>query len=246
MGTEAHAALQVAPDLQEAETPDDGLGAIREELREHLAVEQARHAQLADELATVKARESSLAKALSALSNEAPAPPAPPKHGASGWVPSEDKVAAVFAAVLAAGEPVTQTQVATATRQAGETTRRCMELLRERQLIRLVGTTRGGGRTFAAMPGAVATAVAPQAPKTTKSTNQWTPSPERVDAVLAALVEIGGPTGTVPLAERSGESAGVVRNALAALVEDGRAVITGTHPQNARASLYAVAPEATA
>lgn len=251
MGTNAQAALHVAPDVPAGNLDADagGLAPVIDELRGLLAVQQAAHADLAGRLAVVKAREAQLSKALAALTGEAPAPAASakPKSPPGGdWIPGEEKIAAVLAAIIEAGEPVTATVLVGIVHMAGETVRRALDELRARNQIRLVGTTRGGGRLFAAMPGAAVAAIQPPAtPPAAERT--WSAAPESVDAVVAALATFDEPRSSVAIGQAAGLSRDTARRALEVAVGEGRAAgVEGRTPQNVKVRLYVSAPAAAA
>jgi hypothetical protein len=74
-------------------------------------------------------------------------------HGKHNWQASEESIEKVLAAMKAwPEETCTQTQLTQAASLAPETVRRAVDALRERELVRVAGTTRGGGKLLALMP----------------------------------------------------------------------------------------------
>jgi hypothetical protein len=81
--------------------------------------------------------------------------PAPKKSQAGRWTISDKKVAQVWEQVRRLDGTFTAASVAQD--QPGlspESARRALALLRERELVRVTGTGRGGGTLLAVMPGA--------------------------------------------------------------------------------------------
>jgi predicted phage tail protein len=118
-----------------------------------------------------KEREKRLVRAVAVLeggvNNHAitakPKKPSKPAAKDNGWNVSEATVQRIWAAFqryateVAGGEPFTQTSMAawmTANGEGvgGDTIRKSMLALRERELVRVAGTTRGGGKLWAPMP----------------------------------------------------------------------------------------------
>lgn len=158
------------------------LDAHAAELRALLADEGARRDILEQLLERSKHRERQLTKAVQSLELAAnhqaaelearkPGPKPAAKKPASGtnkatWTPSEERVQHIwqqfqrYASEVANGEPFTQTTLATwmggnGDGVASDTVRKVMGILRERELIRKTGTTRGGGTLWAPMREAV-------------------------------------------------------------------------------------------
>jgi hypothetical protein len=95
-----------------------------------------------------------LRRALAALTDE-PAKTRPARNGrdTNGWTISPEKVERVFAAFAQADTPQTPTQLARSVEGLSpESARRAFIVLREQGRIRLVGKTRGGGRTYKVIP----------------------------------------------------------------------------------------------
>lgn len=94
-----------------------------------------------------------LTRALEALVPSAPKNPANGK----GWTISDEKVAAVLEVIRAMdADEFTAADVekAAGTGTSGESARRACEILRQREVLRLVRTGRGGGKVLALMPDA--------------------------------------------------------------------------------------------
>jgi len=118
-------------------------------------------------LAEGKARRDHLKKALEHLTGDSEkyrpkkAAAAAGKKGsgkAVKWEVSEDRVQKVLEGFRQEQEPITPTQLAGKIGVTGETAKKAVEKLRERELIRYMGGTRGGGSLYALMPEAVADA----------------------------------------------------------------------------------------
>jgi integrase len=135
--------------------------AMRDDLQELLEAEQHVRDELEDALAASRDREKALVRALSALQDEPAAPAAPTKAKAKAKAKqqttplvSEDKVERVLQALvtLSGDGPVTRTQIVERTAIGHEAVRRALDLLREREAIRVAGRGRGGGILWAPMP----------------------------------------------------------------------------------------------
>jgi integrase len=133
--------------------------AMRDDLQELLEAEQHVRDELEDALAASRDREKALVRALSALQDEPAAPAAPTKAKAKAKqqttpLVSEDKVERVLQALvtLSGDGPVTRTQIVERTAIGHEAVRRALDLLREREAIRVAGRGRGGGILWAPMP----------------------------------------------------------------------------------------------
>jgi len=159
------------------------LDAHAAELRALLADEHARRDILEQLLERSKHRERGLTRAIAGLEAAANAQAAElearttttskpaAKKAASGsnkatWTPSEERITHIwqqfqrYSAEVSKGEPFTQTTLATwmgtnGDGVASDTVRKVMGILRERELIRKTGTTRGGGTLWAPMREAV-------------------------------------------------------------------------------------------
>jgi CRP-like cAMP-binding protein len=133
---------------------------LADSLRTLLADEERNYQALREAAEEARQRVDHLRKALDHLVAEpsraakAPAKTAPAKpQGTGTWEVSEERIAAVLAAYRQQTEPISPTVLAkTMNGIAGETVRRATERLRERELIRFAGTTRGGGKLYMPMP----------------------------------------------------------------------------------------------
>ena len=143
--------------------PQDYRSFMEEEAKRLAQVLIRAEAEAADikiKLMEAEADVRSIRKAMEALTGEAPAKTASKSLRKSRdnnrWQISEAKIQEVWNIVRAIDdETFTTNSVATA--QPGlsqESARRALDILRERQLIRLAGKARGGGKLLAIMPGA--------------------------------------------------------------------------------------------
>lgn len=120
--------------------------------------------KLTTALAEGKARRDHLKKALEHLTGDSEK--YRPKKAAKDtgtkkpvkWEVSEDRVQKVLEGFRQQGEPITPTQLAGKIGVTGETAKKAVDKLRERELIRYMGATRGGGSLYSLMPEAVADA----------------------------------------------------------------------------------------
>lgn len=116
-------------------------------------------------LTASKEREANFRKAIAALGGKPPTTQGRPASSAKGggWSPSEERITFVFEQfkLWIAAEPElehTKTKLAewiTEHNEVGvahDTVSKCMDVLRERELVRITGTVRGGGKTWALMP----------------------------------------------------------------------------------------------
>jgi uncharacterized membrane protein YccC len=127
---------------------------IAGELRELLETEEELHDELAEQVADSRKRRDGYRRALEQLTGESKKP-APKKSQAGRWTISDKKVAQVWEQVRRLDGTFTAASVAQD--QPGlspESARRALSLLRERELVRVTGTGRGGGTLLAVMPGA--------------------------------------------------------------------------------------------
>jgi hypothetical protein len=148
----------------------DVLEAEVDDLRALLDDELKGRDELAQLLERSRERERRLTRAIAVLeggvNQQAPrktAATAAAKEPKGGWEVSSATVERVHAAFLrywneeANGQPFTQTTLATWLGQhgqgiGGDTIRKAMHTLRDRELVRKCGTTRGGGKLWAPMP----------------------------------------------------------------------------------------------
>lgn len=134
----------------------DKLGA---DLEAMLAPLRERRAELEAELSELSGKEERIGNALRALVGRAPAasgtPPKPrtSRAGANNvWKPGPAVVERVAAALGAASEPVTVTQLAEQAGVSRDTAHRSVKILREQEKARLVGIQgRGGANVYLPM-----------------------------------------------------------------------------------------------
>lgn len=137
------------------------------DLRRMLADELKVRDRLQEYLDESKARERRLQRAVTALSDDpAPAKPQPTSKPKSSrpvheWDVSEERIAFVrdrFVAFMAdRTEPITKTEFGSILKERGEgisseTLAKAFEQLRSREVVRLAGHTRGGGKLWLLMP----------------------------------------------------------------------------------------------
>lgn len=129
-------------------------------LRDLLSVERAEVERLKAELDEARTREQRVQKAIDVLlgttsqqrsAQTKRASSSPSQHG---WQVSEERIALVWAAMRGRTEPTTVTQLAKSVDGVSpETARKAIGKLRERELVRVSGTARGGGALLLPMPG---------------------------------------------------------------------------------------------
>jgi response regulator of citrate/malate metabolism len=136
--------------------PNEGLAGVRASL--HAALEQTnrRASELESELAHVLAEARNLRRALEALdaaidpkAARAKAAKSKPKSSNSG--PSPETLKRVLAVVHSRAQ-VTAPQAAELAGISKHTARRALVALRDRELVRVAGRSRGGGDVYAPMP----------------------------------------------------------------------------------------------
>lgn len=121
-------------------------------LRKLVEREERMHEELIVHVNACADRLRRLRRALAALTDE-PAKTKPKRSGTNEWTISPKKVEEVFAAFAQAGTPQTPTQLSGATPGlSSESVQRAIPILRDQGRLRLLGKTRGGGRTYAVMP----------------------------------------------------------------------------------------------
>jgi hypothetical protein len=138
----------------------DAIERMAAELRELIAAEQAGRAEYERLVEESRTRERQLQKVLAGLEGQAPTKPGP-KRPTKEWRVSDERVARVWEAVQ---QVVAKSEDGTFISQhvfdvmypgvSRETITKSVNVLRERELIRRVGTVRGGGIRWALMPGA--------------------------------------------------------------------------------------------
>lgn len=127
-------------------------------LEELLVPLRAERDQLKAQLADLQSRERGIAHAIGALRGHgAPAakPKPKPSAGRPGWTPSEERLKSLFELLAKESEPISPTQLAAKSEGLGvETATKGFKVLRERELVRVAANLRGGGSSYAVMPGA--------------------------------------------------------------------------------------------
>lgn len=170
--TNGHAPVSPNPYAQRDEHLSSGVAAEIESLRRLLDAELEGRAEIEALLDNSKERERRLARAIAILEHgsqtqqqaaAAAAKPKPAAKDTTNWNVSAETVERVREAFFAyyategEGEPFTMTTLAAWMGKnrkgiGGETIRRAFEVLRRDEIIRVCGTTRGGGKMFAPMP----------------------------------------------------------------------------------------------
>jgi DNA-binding transcriptional ArsR family regulator len=139
---------------------DAQIDKLEADLEAMLAPLRERRAELEVELLEVNAREERIGNALRALVGQAPvaggvrAPK--PRASRAGdrnvWTPSTDVVERVAAALRAASDPMSVSQLAELTGVSRDTVNRSVKVLREQEKARLAGTRgRGSANVYLAM-----------------------------------------------------------------------------------------------
>lgn len=150
-------------DLQSvAEQLDREMAQKCSDLRSLLEAEQTIVNQVQTILDQCEARAKRIRRALNALEGEAPGrkPETQKPKATSGWKVSEEKIEQAYDAIVKAiglndGQPVTMTEARRVEGSGGhETYRQAIDVLRDRERIRVAGKTRGGGTLLALMPDA--------------------------------------------------------------------------------------------
>ncbi len=160
---------KLAAELEEHEDDvQDDMRDIVTSLRMLIAKEDKTRDKLASLLEASKTREKRARKALADLTGETSAAKPGPKpkgdvRSAPDWTPSEERIEAVRAAFFkhfdSEGTPITGTEIGRKMKDAGdgvasETIAKSVAILRDREVLRLHSTTRGGGKLWAPMRGA--------------------------------------------------------------------------------------------
>jgi hypothetical protein len=126
-----------------------------------IATEEALQEELSELLEASRARSKRMRKAMDSLTNtSSTATTLPTKKKArkrssgDNWSISDKKVDEVLHAIHGLGEGATFTAsiLGKAEGLSPDTARKAIEVLREREVVRFVSTTRGGGKLFALMP----------------------------------------------------------------------------------------------
>jgi hypothetical protein len=162
-GSNGHVVRPDDPYAAFAAASAERLDAERATLQQLLDDELGAQREISDLLDASKLRTRRLERALAALTDEPKEPkpkPAPRASAAqspsSTWMPSQKMLDRVLAAVVEAGGPITRTALSSQLHVSPDTARKSLHVLRERELVRIAGVTRGGGKTYAAMPEATA------------------------------------------------------------------------------------------
>lgn len=128
-----------------------------ERLGAGLAREQRLQAEIKGLLEASQARERGMRRAVEALTGPPPSKPGPKSRSAGkgqGWTISESKVQDVWDIIREQiGGPFTPPRI-TEYGVSGEAVRRSLVVLRNQELIRVTGSSRGGGKKYDLMPGA--------------------------------------------------------------------------------------------
>lgn len=137
---------------------DGQIDKLEADLEAMLVPLRERRAELEVALMEVNAKEERIGNALRALTGHAPAEVRPAKPRASRvggrnvWTPNAQVIERVAAALKGASDPMGTTQLAELTGVSRETVHRSLNVLREQERVRLVGTEgRGGAHVFLPM-----------------------------------------------------------------------------------------------
>lgn len=150
------------PPADERDTAQDLRARIASEARELFAQESRRVDRLAVALVEAKAAREQARKVLDIVLME----PGQPKSAATpksqqrpagtsakkNWTISERAVTKVLEAVRLESEPITKTELARKIKMSGDTIAMAFDVLREREQVRITGSTRGGGKLYLPMP----------------------------------------------------------------------------------------------
>jgi hypothetical protein len=130
---------------------------IADELREVLRAEEQVFAELTEQVQESRQRRDHLKRALEHLTGEtgkyktATKPTGKPNT----WTVSEETVQKVWDAIKVKTEPFTKTQISKEVHVSSDTINKAVNVLRERELLRITGKVRGGGKSYLPMPDAV-------------------------------------------------------------------------------------------
>lgn len=143
--------------------PSDSLIEQATSLRALLDQERASEEDLAVSLAQARDNITRLERAIKALTDEpvtsptkdSPTP-APKKSGTATWMPKEERVTTVRAYVeehFGPEDDITSRQIMDGCRMSNETARKCLDILRQREFVRLIRPGRpGASRAWRRMP----------------------------------------------------------------------------------------------
>jgi hypothetical protein len=130
---------------------------LTDELRDLVAEEQLIYDDLKAKADEAKSRRDGYQRALDHIQGASKVAAAKPAKRPKGdWRPSEDKVEMVWQAFREAWQqspqPLSHTALGKQLPMGSDTLRKAFDVLRERELIRVAGTARGGGKLWAPMP----------------------------------------------------------------------------------------------
>jgi hypothetical protein len=132
---------------------------LSDELRDLVVVEQEIYDGLKAQADEAKARRDGYQRALDHIegaTKAAAAKPSKPARSKRDWMPSDEKVEQVWAKFREVWaerpEPMTHTALGRGLPLGADTVGKAFEVLRDRELIRVAGTARGGGKLWAPMP----------------------------------------------------------------------------------------------
>jgi methylphosphotriester-DNA--protein-cysteine methyltransferase len=135
-------------------------GAAPDELREHIisdaraliAQEQQKVDRLSAELAEAKRSLAQAHKVLEVMVMEPAQPKAAKPVQPPEWQVSERLVAKALEAIRLETEPITMTELRQKIGMASASIKQVMQILREREQVRVTGRARGGGTLYLPMP----------------------------------------------------------------------------------------------
>jgi hypothetical protein len=131
---------------------------LTDELRDLVAEEQAIYDDLKTQADAAKSRRDGYQRALDHIQGASKVAAVKPAKRSKGddWRPSDEKVDIVWQAFREAWrqnpKPLTHTALGKQLPMGPDTLRKAFDVLRERELIRVAGTARGGGKLWALMP----------------------------------------------------------------------------------------------
>jgi hypothetical protein len=131
---------------------------LTDELRDLVAEEQLIYDDLKAKADEAKSRRDGYQRALDHIQGASKVATAakPAKRAKGDWSPGEDKVEMVWQAFRAewqrSPQPLSHTALGKLLPMSPDTVRKVFDVLRERELIRVAATGRGGGKLWAPMP----------------------------------------------------------------------------------------------
>lgn len=133
----------------------EALAHIVEELEAQAAPLTARRHQIQAELKDLEDREMRIREAITVLRGPVrrTLPPVGGKRSKHDWKPSQKVLDDTYAAILAAGEAITLTEISNVTHSSRGTAQKAIEELRRQERIRFIGHAgRGNAARYAVMP----------------------------------------------------------------------------------------------